>query len=195
MTDRSLSDEGKWLRANHLQNDPRTVHMNDGRPGRPIPDGPSALLCVSAVENCEGRTAEAQRVAEGAARYEPGVNAITGQVVDAAMKVHSVLGPGLLESAYEACLAHELTKRSLLVARQVSLPVVYDGVELDAGYRIDLLVEDQVVVELKTVSRLLPIHEAQLLSHLRLGRYRVGLLINFHVARLRDGIRRLANGL
>ena len=118
-----------------------------------------------------------------------------GQVVDAAMKVHTVLGPGLLESAYEVCLAHELRKRGLLVARQVSLPVVYDGVELDTGYRIDLLVENQIVVELKTVSKLLPIHEAQLLSHLRLGRYRVGLLINFHVARLKYGIRRLANGL
>lgn len=123
------------------------------------------------------------------------INVISGQVVDAAMKVHSALGPGLLESAYEACLAHELRERGLSVATQVTLPVVYRGVSLDAGYRLDLLVEDAVVVELKVVNRLTPLHDAQLLSYLKLGGHRVGLLINFHVLRLRDGVRRIANGV
>src|SRR5690606_13928139 len=102
--------------------------------------------------------------------------------------------PGLLESAYEACLAHELRSRGLGVQRQVALPIMYEGVAVDAGYRIDLLVEEVVVVELKTVARLTPLHDAQLLSYLKLGGHRVGLLINFHVLRLRDGVRRIANG-
>ena len=123
------------------------------------------------------------------------LNAISGAVVDAAMKVHSVLGPGLLESAYEACLAHELRRRGHKVLTQVTLPVVYDGVEIDVGYRLDLLVDDAVVVELKAVEQVQPIHEAQLLSYLKLGRFRVGLLINFHVLHLRDGIHRRVNQL
>ena len=126
------------------------------------------------------------------ARVESGRT--SGQVVDAAMKVHSALGPGLLESAYEACLAYELRERGLSVLTQLPLPVRYKGVRLDVGYRIDLLVESAVVVELKTVARLLPVHEAQLLSHLRLSGHRVGLLINFHVPRLKYGIRRMLNG-
>lgn len=123
------------------------------------------------------------------------INAISGQVVDAAMKVHSALGPRLLESAYEACLDHELRNRGLRTRRQVTLPLSYDGVAVEAGYRIDLLVEEVVVVELKTVAKLTPLHDAQLLSYLKLGGHRVGLLINFHVPRLRDGVRRLANGV
>ncbi|HKG92292.1 MAG TPA: GxxExxY protein [Gemmatimonadaceae bacterium] len=119
----------------------------------------------------------------------------TGQVVDGAIRVHSALGPGLLESAYEACLAHELRKRGLGVRTQVPLPIVYDGVRIDLGYRIDLLVDDAVVVELKAVTRLHPIHEAQLLSYLKLSGHRVGLLINFHSLHLRDGIRRMVNNL
>ncbi len=111
------------------------------------------------------------------------------------MKVHSALGPGLLESAYEACLIHELTKRGLRVSSQVALPVAYDGVRLDVGYRIDLLVEDEVVVELKAVDLLLTIHQAQLLSYLRLSGKKVGLLINFNTGRMKDGIRRLVNNL
>lgn len=121
------------------------------------------------------------------------INEITGTVVDGSIKVHSVLGPGLLESAYHACLTHELRKRGLAVLTQVELPVVYDGVRIDVGYRIDLLVEDSVVVELKTVSKLVPVHEAQLLSYLKMGHFRVGLLINFHAARLKDGIKRMVN--
>ena len=121
------------------------------------------------------------------------INHVTGAVVDAALKVHSVLGPGLLESAYQACLAYELRKRGLEVTTQFELPVVYDEVKIDLGYRVDLLVERSVVVELKTVSKLLPVHEAQLLSYLKLGDFRAGLLINFHAARLKDGIKRMVN--
>jgi GxxExxY protein len=120
-------------------------------------------------------------------------NDCSGHVVDAAMKVHSTLGPGLLESAYEACLAHELRKRGLKVQTQAVLPIMYDGERLDAGYRIDLLVEELVIVELKTVARVLPIHEAQLLSYLKLSGCKVGLLINFHVRQLKHGITRLVN--
>jgi len=121
------------------------------------------------------------------------INDVTGAVVDAALKVHSVLGPGLLESAYEACLAYELRKRGLEVTTQFELPVVYDDIKIDLGYRVDLLVEGSVVVELKTVSKLLPVHEAQLLSYLKLGDFRAGLLINFHAGRLKDGIKRMVN--
>lgn len=120
-------------------------------------------------------------------------NTTSGVVVDSAMKVHSALGPGLLESAYHACLAHELRQRGVKVLTQVDLPVVYDGKRIDVGYRIDMLVDDSVVVELKTVKKVLRVHEAQLLSYLRLGGFRVGLLINFHVDRLKDGIRRMIN--
>lgn len=121
------------------------------------------------------------------------INVRTGQVVDAAMRVHRALGPGLLESAYSACLAYELTKRGRQVVTQMLLPVVYEEVRIELGYRIDMLVDGAVVVELKTVTRLLPVHEAQLLSYLRMSKYRIGLLINFHVPVLKDGIRRLAN--
>ena len=118
---------------------------------------------------------------------------ITCQIIAAALRVHSRLGPGLLESAYEACLEYELRKNGLAVAVQVPLPIVYDGVTIDIGYRLDLVVEGTVVVELKAVARLLPIHDAQLLSYLRLSGHKIGLLIIFHVARLADGIRRLVN--
>jgi len=121
------------------------------------------------------------------------INEVTGAVVDGAIKVHSVLGPGLLESAYHACLAYELRKRGLEVATQVELPVRYESIRVDLGYRIDLLVERSVVVELKTVTKLLRVHEAQLLSYLKLGNFRAGLLINFHAARLKDGITRMVN--
>jgi len=121
------------------------------------------------------------------------INQLTGQIVDSAMRVHSQLGPGLLESAYEACLAHELQKRGVRTLRQLPLPVEYDGLRIDAGYRIDLLVEDAVIVELKAVEAINPVHRAQLLSYLRLSRKRVGLLLNFNVRRLRDGIERFVN--
>lgn len=110
------------------------------------------------------------------------------------MKVHSLLGPGLLESAYEACLAHELRARGFRVETQVGLPVVYEGTKLEVGYRIDLLVESSVVVEVKCVETVQPVHEAQLLSYLRLSGKSVGLLINFYVAHLKDGIRRMVDG-
>src|SRR3972149_2475450 len=140
----------------------------------------------SSVTADEGFTAEDAEDAE----IVMDINEISGAVVDAAMKVHSALGPGLLESTYEACLAYELRKRGLQVATQVGLPVVYDEAQLDIGYRIDLLVENLVIVELKAADAVLPIHEAQLLSYLKLSGKKVGLLINFNVLRLKDGIKR-----
>jgi GxxExxY protein len=121
------------------------------------------------------------------------INDITEAIIGAAICLHRELGPGLLESAYEVCLAHELTERKLKIERQKALPIVYRGVELDCGYRIDLLVEKQVVVELKAVESLEPIHDAQLLSYLKLCGCEVGLLINFNVKVLKDGIRRFVN--
>ena len=115
---------------------------------------------------------------------------LTEKIIGAAMKVHTALGPGLLESAYQACLFRELKKQGVRVKHEVSLPVVYDGEEVDAGYRMDLLVEDEVVVELKSVERILPIHEAQLITYLKLSGKKVGLLINFNVLHLKDGILR-----
>jgi GxxExxY protein len=123
------------------------------------------------------------------------LNELSGIIVDAAFQVHSALGPGLLESAYGACLAYELRSRGLNVRTQVDLPIVYKNVQLETGYRIDLLVEEEVIVELKTVTKLLPVHEAQLLTHLRLSQRRLGLLLNFYVALMRDGIKRVVNGL
>ena len=125
---------------------------------------------------------------------ELGINAITEAIIGAAMKVHSALGPGLLESAYEACLAHELRKAGFDVRSQVELPVIYDGVRVDLGYRIDLVVNDAVIVELKCVEKIAPIHEAQILSYLKLSKKRVGLIINFHVRHLKDGIKRFIEG-
>ena len=122
-------------------------------------------------------------------------NQISGAVIDAGMTVHTALGPGLLESAYEDCLIHELKKRGLAAASQVALPVVYDGVRIDVGYRIDLIVEDSVIVELKAVDALLPIHQAQLLSYLKLSGRKLGLLMNFNVLHLKDGIKRVVNNL
>ena len=121
------------------------------------------------------------------------INQITGSIVDAAMKVHTALGPGLLESVYEKCLRHELSKRGFRVQSQVWLPVVYDWIEMEGSYKMDLLVEGQVIVELKVVEQILEVHKAQLLSYLKLADKQVGLLINFNVVPLPDGIRRLAN--
>lgn len=121
------------------------------------------------------------------------LNIVSGAVVDAALKVHSILGPGLLESAYESCLAYELVKRGFSVQSQTVLPIRYEEQLIDAGYRIDLMVNDAVIVELKSVERLLPIHKAQLLSYLRLSKRKVGLLINFNEVRLKDGIKRIVN--
>jgi GxxExxY protein len=113
------------------------------------------------------------------------------QVVDAAFKVHSSLGPGLLESVYETCLVYELEHRGLRVRRQIKIPVVYGDIRLESGLRLDLLVEDSVVVELKAVEKMLPVFEAQLLTYLRLSGKRLGFLINFNVPRIKEGIKRL----
>ncbi|PYY16164.1 MAG: GxxExxY protein [Acidobacteria bacterium] len=125
---------------------------------------------------------------------EKPVNAITEAIIGAAMRVHTALGPGLLESAYEVCLCHELVKLGYSVQRQVPLPVIYDSVRLDAGYKIDIIVDNLVIVELKCVERIIGVHEAQVLSYLKLSGKSVGLLINFHVRHLRDGIRRFVEG-
>jgi GxxExxY protein len=123
------------------------------------------------------------------------INHRSGLVVDAAIRVHSKLGPGLLEGAYEACLMHELGRRHLGVRCQVPLPVIYEGVQIELGYRLDLIVEEVILVELKAVARIVPLHEAQLMSYLKLSGFRVGLLINFNVIHLKDGIRRIVNDL
>ncbi len=123
------------------------------------------------------------------------VNQITEIVIGAAIEVHRALGPGLLESAYEKCVRHELTLRNMPCQFQLELPVHYKGIVIDAGYKLDLLVCGQVVVELKAVEEVHPIHEAQLLTYLRLGGWKAGLLINFNVAYLKDGITRRVLGL
>jgi len=121
------------------------------------------------------------------------INDLSKIIVDAAFKVHTTLGPGLLESAYEHCLFYELCKQGIHASTQVVLPIVYDGKKIEAGYRIDILVEDAIIIELKSVDRLLPVHEAQLLSYLKLADRRLGLLINFNVSQLRNGIKRMVN--
>jgi GxxExxY protein len=117
-------------------------------------------------------------------------NDITPEIIGAAIEVHKRLGPGLLESAYEECLAHELRLRNLRVDRQVAVPVVYKETKLECGYRIDHLVEERIIVELKSVESLAPIHEAIILTYLRFSGHKIGLLINFNVAILKDGVRR-----
>ena len=120
-------------------------------------------------------------------------NQLTEKIIGCAIEVHKALAPGLLESAYEECFCYELTQNGLLVRRQVPLPVVYKGIQLDCGYRIDVVVNDLIVVELKTVEKLLPIHEAQLLTYLKLYQRPIGLLMNFNVPVLKQGIKRLVN--
>jgi len=116
-------------------------------------------------------------------------------VIGAAIKIHSALGPGLLESAYELCLVYELEKLRLRVNRQVPVPIRYEALSIDNGYRVDLLVDECVVVELKSIEQVLPVHRGQLLSYLRLGGFKLGYLLNFNVPLMRDGITRLVNGL
>jgi GxxExxY protein len=119
---------------------------------------------------------------------------LTAAIIGAAIEVHRRLGPGLLESAYRVCLAYELTKRRLVVVQERPIPVVYDEVKLDCGFRADLLVNGSVVVELKAKTAIHPVDKAQLLSHLRLMKLRVGLLINFHEVKLVEGVSRIVNG-
>jgi len=123
------------------------------------------------------------------------INRVSGLIIDSAIKVHTTLGPGLLESAYEACLKHELANKNLKVITQLTLPIIYDGITIDAGYRLDLLVEDSVIIELKAVEQLRPIHDAQLITYLKLSDKKLGLLINFNVTRLKYGIKRLVNNI
>ena len=117
--------------------------------------------------------------------------AVSGVIVDAGLKVHEALGPGLLESAYEECLAHELTARGVPVRRQVPMPVMYHGMRLDAGYRLDLVVAQAVIVEIKAVEALNRLHQAQLMTYLKLSGIRVGLLLNFNTVLFKDGIKRI----
>lgn len=123
------------------------------------------------------------------------IEVVGRQILSCAMKVHSVLGCGLLESAYEACLAYELDRGGVEVERQVTLPVVYEGIRLDAGYRLDLLVGRSVIVEVKSTEKLIPVHTAQLLSYLKLSELKLGFLLNFNVVHMRDGIKRVVNNL
>jgi len=122
-------------------------------------------------------------------------NQISGIILDAAITVHSAIGPGLLESAYQACLLYELRSRGLNCQAQVPLPIQYRSVRLDVGYKMDILVEDLVVIELKAVEKLIPVFDAQLLSYLKLSEKKLGILLNFHVLRLKDGFKRIVNGL
>src|SRR5690242_7160110 len=124
------------------------------------------------------------------APIEDHIDRIAREIVDSAYRVHNTLGPGLLESAYETCLCHELAKRGVRARSQIPIPILYDGVRLEAGFRLDLLVEEEVIVELKAVDKLVSLHEAQLLTYLRLSKRRLGFLINFNVTRIKDGIRR-----
>jgi len=127
--------------------------------------------------------------------FEMTENEIATHIVDAAYKIHRALGPGLLESVYEAVMAHELGRRGLSVARQAPIAVIYDELEFDAGFRADLLVGGRVICELKAIEHVLPVHKKQLLTYVKLANLRLGLLINFGMLHIRDGITRLANGL
>ncbi|MGE5254756.1 MAG: GxxExxY protein [Planctomycetaceae bacterium] len=121
------------------------------------------------------------------------INSLTSSVIAAAIEVHKTLGPGLLESTYEECLCHELGLREISFERQKELPIEYKGIRLDCGYRLDIIVESQLILELKACESLLPIHQAQLLTYLKLTGLKVGLLINFNVPILKDGIKRISN--
>lgn len=128
-------------------------------------------------------------------KEESSLNQMTEKIIGCAIEVHKGLGPGLLESAYEECLCYELNRNGLKFERQVPLPVVYKGVKLECGYRMDIVVENSVIVEVKAVQNLIPVHEAQLLSYLKLHNKKVGLLMNFHVPILKKGLKRIVNNL
>jgi GxxExxY protein len=152
---------------------------------------------IRCIDSNHFSTAKARRT-----RREKAMNKTKGeieqtaeQVVDAMLKVHRALGPGLLESTYQACLAHELRCRGIEVCCEVSLPVRYDGIEIEAGYRIDMLVAECIIIENKSVQAIAPIHEAQLLTYLKLSGHRLGFLVNWNVPLIKDGIKRMVNGL
>ncbi|MDH3494428.1 MAG: GxxExxY protein [Acidobacteriota bacterium] len=121
------------------------------------------------------------------------LNEISGTVIGCAIKVHRTLGPGLLESAYEGCLVYELSKEGLNCQTQMKLPVIYDGVKIDTGYRVDVIVAKSVILEIKTVKKIIPIHEAQILSYLKMSRLKLGLILNFNTMILKSGIKRIVN--
>jgi GxxExxY protein len=118
---------------------------------------------------------------------------LTGKIIECAMDVHTALGPGLLESAYKECLYYKLVKAGIYVEKEKPLPLIFEEVNLDCGYKIDLLVENKIVVELKSIKKIESVHLAQILTYMRLGKYKVGLIINFNVSALKDGIRRVVN--
>ena len=120
-------------------------------------------------------------------------NELSNIIIGCAIEVHKQLGPGLLESAYQECLYYELKQKDLKVRKEKPMPIIYKDIKLDHGYRIDLLVEEKVVIELKTVEYLTEVHTAQILTYLKLGNYKLGLLLNFHMSKLRDGIKRIIN--
>ena len=122
------------------------------------------------------------------------IEAVAKEIVDSAIKVHRQFGPGLLESAYQICLAHELTKRGIKVVCEVTLPILYDGQQIESGYRIDMLVENCIIIENKVVAAITPVHKAQLLTYLRLKGYWLGFLLNWNVLRMKDGIHRFVVG-
>lgn len=136
---------------------------------------------------------DAERIPLRVEKSRDELNEISGKIIEFAINVHKELGPGMLEGAYEVCLVHELVRAGFSVESQVVLPIHYQGLRLNAGYRIDLLIDNSVIVELKAIDRILPVHEAQLLSYLRMSDLRLGLLINFNVRMLRDGVRRVVN--
>ncbi len=122
-------------------------------------------------------------------------NAIAREIVDASFRIHTTLGPGLLESVYDIILSHELTRRGLHIVRQQPIPILYENLPIETGFRADLIVEEKVIIEIKSVEAIAPVHRKQLLTYLRLADKRLGLLINFNVALIKDGIVRIANGL
>jgi GxxExxY protein len=126
---------------------------------------------------------------------EQRLNRLSGIIIGASIQVHSVVEPGLLESVYETCLAWELREQGLAIRTQVPVPIVYKGIALDAGYRVDMVIDESVVVEIKTVTKIVPVHKAQVLTYLRLLRCPLGLLLNFYVPQMRDGVKRIVNGL
>ena len=123
------------------------------------------------------------------------INQLSSKIIGAAIEVHRILGPGLLESAYEECLCHELELRKIKFKRQESLPIIYKGKRLDCGYRLDIVIENKIITELKSIEKIEPIHKAQLLSYLKLSDHKLGLLLNFNVSVMKDGIVRLVNQL
>ena len=138
------------------------------------------------------RLPPAEREVEGKANMDPRTNEITGAIIDSGLKVHKALGPGLLESAYEHCLIHELLLRGISLRQQVPLPIIYEGTHLEASYRLDIIAEDSVLVEIKAVERIIPLHTAQILTYLKLSKLRIGLLLNFNVILFKNGIKRFA---